>query len=87
MNGPLNVLLTETYQFIVLIVWNIMLAVICYLKIISSKQSFMDKNKIKSLLLEYKTLLDNIPDGAMIYNFNTSNLRTSLELKYTNKTL
>ena len=48
---------------------------------------FKDKNKIKNLLQEQKTLLDNIPDGAMIYNFNVSNLNTYLDIKYTNSTL
>ena len=32
-----------------------------------SKQSFMRKNKIERLLSEQKIILDNIPDGAMIF--------------------
>ena len=34
----------------------------------ASKQNFMRKNKIERLLNEQKVILNNIPDGAMIFN-------------------
>ena len=33
-----------------------------------SKLTLKDKNKIQRLLIEQKLLLDNIPDGAIIYS-------------------
>ena len=45
-------------------------------KVAWSKQGLKNKNKIKRLLIEQKILLDNIPDGAMIYNFNKLDNKT-----------
>ena len=39
----------------------------CYIIELKSKQQFRDRNKIKNLLLEQKMLLNNIPDGTIIY--------------------
>jgi hypothetical protein len=69
--------------------------VILYVKEESSKSNLRDKNKIKRLLVEQKMMIDNIPDGAMIYNFtkkdntivddkDSEEENKGLELKYTN---
>jgi len=45
-------------------------------KIVASKDIFKDRNKIQRLLIEQKLLLDNIPDGAIIYSINDEQNQT-----------
>jgi hypothetical protein len=64
----------------------------------TSKQNFMSKKKIERLLNEQQILLDNIPDGAIIFKHNITNqhkkdqssdqeCNEKLEVRYLNPTI